>query len=196
MSSDVTQPLWLVVSQWVLLFALAALVVVMYRQLGYLLEIQKVGAEDEGLPLGALAPRFDYVLARQSTERASHFDPTGVTSLLLFADPNCVSCRDALSALESLAPKLQQTMRVLVVTSADPSLVSAVDPFKNSPLDIGCVDSDIPVRVYRTQVTPFAYVVDAEGKVRAKGITASEAAVREMVRKADRRAMPMVASRS
>lgn len=196
MSSDVMQPLWLVVSQWVLLFALAALVVLMYRQLGYLLDIQKIGSEDEGLPLGEPAPSFDYILAQGSTQRSNHFDPEGMKSLLLFADPNCVSCRDALSALESLAPRLQRQMQVLVVTSADADLVSTVDPFKSSTLAIGCVDSDMPVKTYRTRVTPFAYIVDADGKVRAKGIAANEAAIRELVSKADRRAIPVVAPRS
>jgi len=57
---NVTLPLWLVVSQWTLLFALAALLFLVYRQIGYLLDLKNLGTERGGLPMGEEAPAFDY----------------------------------------------------------------------------------------------------------------------------------------
>jgi hypothetical protein len=80
---DITLPVWLVVSQWMLLFALGFLVIVMYRQLGFLLQLKDLGTEREGLPIGEKAPAFDYRLVNQNTDASIHFEPKGGWSLLL-----------------------------------------------------------------------------------------------------------------
>src|SRR5947209_10368556 len=102
--ADVSLPLWLVVSQWVLLFALGLLIVVMYRQVGFLQQLKDQGSEREGLSIGEKAPAFDYTPANQSRAASARFEPQGNWSLLLFADPTCVSCQGTLLALERLMP--------------------------------------------------------------------------------------------
>jgi hypothetical protein len=49
--ADITLPLWLVVSQWTLLFALGFLIIVMYRQVAFLQRLKGAGPEREGLLL-------------------------------------------------------------------------------------------------------------------------------------------------
>jgi hypothetical protein len=183
--ADITLPLWLVVSQWTLLFALGFLIIVMYRQVAFLQRLKDGGSEREGLPVGEKAPAFDYMPVNRKSA-SSRFDPKGTWSLLVFADPTCVSCQGALLALEQMVPKLGQTMRVLVATSADPAQISAVDAFRTASVDISRVPGDVPSRLYQTTITPFGYVIDPEGKIRAKGVTTDEASIRKIVRKADR----------
>ena len=65
--TDITLPLWLVAGQWVLLFALGFLVLVMYRQIGLLEHLKDSGPEREGLPVGEKAPSFDYTPVNRST---------------------------------------------------------------------------------------------------------------------------------
>ncbi len=48
--ADITLPVWLFVSQWVLLFALGFLIIMMYRQVAYLEQVKDHGAERNGLP--------------------------------------------------------------------------------------------------------------------------------------------------
>lgn len=88
-------PLWIVVSQWMLLFALGLLVIVMYRQLGTLMKFQDQGDERYGLPIGTRAPAFEYTMADDAQARPMRFEPGGTWSLLLFADPGCASCETA-----------------------------------------------------------------------------------------------------
>jgi thiol-disulfide isomerase/thioredoxin len=178
---NVTLPLWLVVSQWTLLFALAALLFLVYRQIGYLLDLKNLGTEREGLPIGEEAPAFDYTPVNQHISVSTHFEPKGVWSLLLFTDPGCVSCQSALPILERLAPKVERPLRTLVVTSAEPAQIAASDAFMTTSIDIGRARDDVASRLYRTHVTPFAYLIDAEGKIRAKGIATDESAMRKIV---------------
>jgi hypothetical protein len=49
--ADITLPLWLVISQWTLLFALGFLIIVMYRQVALLQELKDAGSEREGLSI-------------------------------------------------------------------------------------------------------------------------------------------------
>src|SRR5690348_5630580 len=123
--ADVSLPLWVVVSQWVLLLALGFLVIVAYRQFGYMMYLKDKGSEHDGLDIGEQAPSFIYTPAHQNGRPTHHFDPKGGWSLLLFADPGCVSCRIALQGLEGVIPELPREMRVLVVTSSEPTLIDA-----------------------------------------------------------------------
>lgn len=191
--ADISLPLWVVVSQWTLLFVLGCLVIVAYRQLGYMLHLKDMGSERDGLPIGEHAPVFAYTPVHQSGSSPRHFDPKGRWSLLLFADPGCVSCQGALRALERLAPEVAQTMQMLVVTSADPALITAVEEFRTASVAIGRIDRDVPFHLYCTHATPFAYVIDSEGVIQATGIVGNEADIRKMMRKVDRSIVQVVA---
>jgi hypothetical protein len=187
--ADITLPLWLVISQWTLLFALGFLIIVMYRQVAYLQQLKDVGSEREGLPVGEKAPAFDYIPVNGSTSAPGRFEPRGRWSLLVFADPTCASCQGTLLALERTVPKLGQTVRVLVATTAEPAQLDAVDAFRTASVDISRVNRDVPSRLYRTAVTPFGYLIDPEGKIRAKDVTTDESSLRKVLRKADRSAV-------
>lgn len=184
--ADITLPTWLVVSQWTLLFALGFLIIVMYRQVGYLQQLKDMGSEREGLPIGEKAPAFDYTPVNESARAATRFEPQGRWSLLVFADPTCASCRATLLALERMAPKLEQTVRVLVATTAEPAQIATVDVFQTETVAISRVRNDVPSRLYRTRVTPFGYLISPEGRVRAKDVAGDEGALRKILRKVDR----------
>ena len=185
--ADITLPLWLIVSQWVLLSALGFLIIVMYRQVAFLQQLNDQGSEREGLPSGEKAPAFDYTPINQGKAAPAHFEPRGRWVLLVFADPGCVSCQNTLLALERLMPKLEPVMRVLVVTTAEPAQIAAVDAFRSASCDICRIRSDVSYKLYRTSVTPFGYLIDLEGMIRARGIVVDEASIRKIVSKADRK---------
>ena len=70
---------------------------------------------------------------------------TRARSLLLFADPGCVSCRDALRAFERLISELPEEMRALVITSSESILVDAVEEFKTTSVDLGRIEDFVLV---------------------------------------------------
>ncbi len=184
--ADISFPLWLVVSQWVLLFALGLLVIAMYRQLGYLLHLKDAGTERDGLTIGEKAPAFDYMPVNGGRHLSARFEPTGQWSLLVFVEPGCVSCRSTIPALERLVPSFKQRTSIMVMTSAEPALIAAVDEFRAASLGINRVSKDVPDKLYQTHSTPFAYLIDPGGIIRAKGIVADEPAIRKLVQKVDR----------
>ena len=194
--ADIALPTWVVVSQWILLFALGGLVIVVYRQLAYVLQLRDLGSEQDGLPIGEKAPTFDHVPVNAGASAFARFEPTGQWSLLMFADPGCESCRGAVAALGRLAPKLRQVSQVLVVTRSEPALIAAVDAFAGASVAIGRVDAEVPDRLYRTHTTPFVYVSDPEGVIRAKGIAGDEPGIRKIVHKADSSAIEIVSTAS
>lgn len=184
--ADITLPTWLVVSQWVLLFALGFLIIVMYRQVGYLQRLKDAGSEREGLPVGEKAPAFEHTRLNGQAGAPARFEPQGNWSLLVFADPTCASCQDTLRTLERMAPKLEQGVRVLVATTAESEQIALAEAFQTEAVAISRVRSDVPARLYRTRVTPFGYLIDPAGKVRAREIAGDEAALRKLLRKVDR----------
>lgn len=186
-TGDITLPVWLFVSQWVLLFALGFLIMMMYRQVAYLEQVKDHGTERNGLPVGEKAPSFDYTPVNRRVNEPVRFVPEGNWSLLLFADPSCVSCQSALLALERVAPKFPPSMRVLVATSSEPALIAASDAFRLATVEIGRVPASVSTRLYSTSITPFGFLIDPEGVTRAKGAVTDEASLRNVVRQGDQK---------
>lgn len=182
---NITLPVWLVVSQWVLLFALGFLVIVMYRQLGFLLHLKDFGTEREGPSLGEKVAAFDYISINQNTGASVHFEPGGEWSLLLFADPGCMSCQDVLPIFERFLSKVEKPLRVLVLTSAEPALIATSEAFRTTFLSIGRVNREVSSKLYHTNITPFACLIDTTGVIRSKGVAADEATIRKIMNGGD-----------
>lgn len=184
-AGTVLLPVWVVVSQWVLLAAFGFFLLLAYRQLGYMLRLSDIGSERDGLPVGAKAPAFAHVPINEHVSREQHFDPLSRWSLLLFGDPSCVSCQSALVALERLAPSLRGT-RLLVATVSEPAVVGTVEAFASASVPISHVAREVPNKMYHTMTTPFAYVIDPEGVIRGKASVANERSLRKLAQKIDR----------
>jgi hypothetical protein len=187
---NVILPVWLIASQWVLLFALGALVIVMYRQLGFLLHLKDIGTEHDGLSLGDRAPAFDYILVKNGL--SFRFEPLGSWSLLVFADPGCSSCQGTILALEKIAFAFTKPCSILVVTSADLQLIAVVDAFRTASVNIAQVSKQIPEEFYQTHATPFAYLIDPNGLIQAKGAVSDELAIQKILQKIGRSASNVV----
>lgn len=183
--TDISLPTWLVVSQWVLLFALGFLIFVMYRQTQYLQILKDRGSERDGLAVGEKASVFDCIPMNQRAKALIHFEPVGKWSLLLFADPGCVSCQNALLALEELLPKLGRVSQVVVATTSQPDQIVAVEAFDTESFAIIQVAPNVLSRLYRTGTTPFVHLIDPRGIVRAKGAATDKSSILKVVRKAD-----------
>ena len=83
---------------------------------------------------------------------------------------------------------------MLVATSSDPALIGAVDAFRTTPFPVGRVSSEVPTRLYHTSVTPYGYVIDPEGKIRAKGVAADDSSIRKLLRQIDRTPVNVVSA--
>ncbi|HVC75392.1 MAG TPA: hypothetical protein VND96_02625 [Candidatus Micrarchaeaceae archaeon] len=152
-----------------LLFALAALVVVVFRQMGYLLRLKGVGTARDGLAAGSRAPGFQF---RASTGgyRLERFEPGGNWTLLVFADPGCVSCESAIDKLEGLRTDAPTDLQVVIATSLEPSRIAPESRFLTTSIPILHVASDVATKLYQSNSVPLAILVDRAGIVRGKTI--------------------------
>ncbi len=183
----ITIPSWLFVSQWVLLFAFAFLLFTVYRQMGFWLGLKQQGTNKEGLAIGARAPGFSFDTINPPADASPvRFEPQGSWSFLLFAHPSCVGCQQALPIIERLiAESTNKTLQTLVATTSDLAFIEASEVFGRTSLPIGRVSSDVSLKLYLTRSMPFAYVIDPEGTIRAKGIISGESAVRKLFSSSD-----------
>lgn len=163
-----TIPLYLAVAQWVLLFALAALVTVMYRQLGWHLNAVKPHPE-VGPAAGSRAADIEYTrISDQTSQR--FFSGDGHTALVAFVDPMCPSCEELVASLnEAEAAGEFAAVRVLLLTSDPPSYLQISEPFRRTRLEVGRVLTDATFEDYRATATPLLVAVDGSGVVRAAG---------------------------
>jgi hypothetical protein len=190
MNDTVQVSLWIFIGQWSLLLALGFLVIIAYRQLGYLVHLKEtlrsVGTEKDGLPLGSQAPSFSYTPIRASEGASRYFAPQENWSLLVIADPECASCRNALAVVTKLAPQLKSSMHMLAITTSHPAVIEAVDEFRFSPIEIGHVEREVVHKLYQTRTTPFLYVIDAKGAIRAKSVINDASSIKKAIREAER----------
>ena len=150
---------------WLLVAALAVIVVALARQIGTLhLRLGPRGAlevDTEGPPLDEAPPVFE--LTDVHGRRLVVGGP-GRPQLLLFASPGCGVCDDVLPGLQPVASAAGA--RAYVVTDLDrDEAVSAFAANLPAPL----IASPELARSYEVPGTPFVVFLDELGVVRAKG---------------------------
>jgi hypothetical protein len=161
-------PLYLEVAQWALLFALGALVVVLYRQLGRLLHHSDV--DTLGPTVGERAMPFRY--RRQPDGANSEFTPGDAQpALIAFVDPTCPACEELVGSLGTLAAAgVLAGIRVLLLMSDPPGYLRISAAFRDTSLEIGRPLTAAEVAGYRATGTPLLVAVDGTGVVRAAAI--------------------------
>jgi methylamine dehydrogenase accessory protein MauD len=167
--------IWLIsyILLWLLVFALFLLVFLLYRQLGVMYLGSAEGVSRDGLDRGAKAP--DFSVTDQYGELHRLINYRGKPAVLLFGSPHCSPCRILLPQLHDWA-KGHPEVGVLWLNAASPeeSLKFVSDtgsslPIAPYPPETNLMDS------YRVRVTPFMFLLDEEGVVRAKGLVNTKA---------------------
>ncbi len=179
---------------WVVLVALGVLVFLVYRQLGYLLDVRGRGHEQaqllRGLDIGTLLPPLEGTLVSHG-----HGAPftlrtggPGMRTLLMFADPLCGSCELGVTALNAMADALAAAgVEAVIATVEELRFVQAVPAFAASSIPVVIVDHGVRDE-FRVRATPLFYVADDQGRVLASGAPHTEHGIRDLLRRAERTA--------
>jgi methylamine dehydrogenase accessory protein MauD len=150
---------------WMLVIALAAVVIALARQIGTLhMRLGPRGAlemDDEGPPLGEAPEPYEALAADGA--RVTIGGPGG-GQLIMFVSPSCNMCREVLPALSVTANAAG--LKPFVVSDSDVDSSSELDPRRlKAP-----VVADIRLQQrYEIPGTPYIVVTDSMGVVRAKG---------------------------
>lgn len=155
------------VALWVLAVVEAILLLLVYRHFGMMALGSIEGVQRDGLPIGTQAPAIVGVTASGEDTR---WEPTSERAqLALFASPGCEPCEQIIPALREIWSANQGLGIVSIVPGTAESARLLVDKFR-PPFTCLADDGSGAFDNYRVRVTPFAFVVDQEGRVLAKGL--------------------------
>src|SRR5262249_50377552 len=121
----------------------------------------------DGLPIGQIAPPIEGATARgePTTWRPS----PGRMQLLAFVSPTCEPCEHVIPVISRLAAQHREIDVALVVSGGAESALRLERRFSPACPCIAQTSQGL-YNNYLVRVTPFAFVVGGDGKVRSKGL--------------------------
>ena len=157
------------IALWAVVLFQGVVIFLLLRQLGVMYLGRAQGVAGDGLALGQRAP--DFTVPDLEGRSVSLADFRGRPLLLIFGSPNCAPCRQLIPDLNLFAHERREELRVLFLSRGE---------MEESRRLAGELDVQVPVAThpddalpdrYRARVTPFAFLIDGEGVIRAKGLT-------------------------
>jgi len=160
---------------WVLVVALAGVVLALVRQVGILHErVSPAGAlvGSEGPRAGERAPELRVLDLAGRPVRVGGADPSGASTLLLFVSPSCPVCKALLPAARSLRDAEQGALRLVLASDGPPAEHAEFVRERGLRGETYVVSAELGLR-YQVGRLPHAVLLDAEGVVRARGLVNS-----------------------
>ena len=173
------------VALWVLLLTIGVLVLLLYRHFGMMSLGTLEGVQRDGLPIGSLAPPISGVTA--AGQDTSWEPKRGQPQLLLFAAPDCEPCATVLPHVERLARAVNGDLGIAAVVPGPRAEVTRFVARYHPSFPTLAEDGSGAFTRYRVRVTPFAFVIDADGRVLAKGLCGDQIRLRALLEAADLR---------
>jgi methylamine dehydrogenase accessory protein MauD len=160
---------------WVLVLALAAVVLALTRQLGVLHQrIAPAGALmlSRGLSVGEPAPVLELAALDGRELKVGLARDDGRSTLLLFVSPSCPVCKSLLPAVKSSRKDERSWMDVILASDGD---AAAQREFVRAQglEEIPYVVSAALGLAYQVSRLPFAALLDERGVLRARGLVNS-----------------------
>ncbi len=163
--------IWLVsyIVLWVVVLALAFLVVLLYRQLGQQYLGTAAGVSRDGLAVGSKALDFTgYDQFGQQVTMRQWLDGKRYL-LLVFGAPTCAPCRQLLPQATQFEQDHADKVRILWINRATDEESKNYVQETGSTLTTIANEGGIMER-YKARVTPFVFLLGPDGTVKAKGL--------------------------
>jgi len=160
---------------WVLVLALAGVVLALTRQLGVLHQrISPAGALmlNRGLTVGEPAPMLELAALDGRELKVGAVRDDGRSTLLLFVSPTCPVCKTLLPAVKSSRKDERSWMDVILASDGDAA--EQREFVRTQGLEeIPYVVSAALGLAYQVSRLPFAALLDERGVLRARGLVNS-----------------------
>jgi methylamine dehydrogenase accessory protein MauD len=153
---------------WVVVLLQGLVIFVLLRQLGMMYLGTAQGVAHDGLPLGERAPDFSASDLEGGTVSLADF--RGSPLLIVFGSPNCVPCRRLIPDLNVFAQDGAAEAQVLFLSRGTVEDSRRFVKEEDVQVAVATFPDDELAEKYRARVTPFAFLVDGEGVIRAKGL--------------------------
>ncbi len=163
---------------WLLVLTMGVLLLLLYRHFGMMSLGTLEGVQRDGLPVGAAAPALSGITA---TGKDEGWEPRqGRPELLIFASPDCEPCKTVLPYVNRLAAKAGGLGITAVVPGPRESVARLVEQY-DPPYPCLAEDGSGAFQRFRVRVTPFAFVIGADGRVLAKGLCNDPGRLRDLL---------------
>ncbi len=162
--------IWLAsyIALWAVVLFQGVVIFVLLRQLGVIYLGTAQGVANDGLDVGKDAP--DFSLNGLDGEPLSLASFRGTPVVLIFGSPTCAPCRGLIPDLNAFARDRAAELRVLFLSRSDDEATRRFATEENIEVPIAAHhDEDLPNK-YEARVTPFGFLVDDNGVIRAKGL--------------------------
>jgi methylamine dehydrogenase accessory protein MauD len=157
---------------WVLVLALAGLVLALVRQIGVLYErVAPAGAlmVGRGPAVGEAAPVVTALDLRGVSHQIGGQGPEGRSTLLFFLSPTCPLCKTLLPVLRSVARSEGRRLRIVLASDGPPEEHETF--VREQGLErFPYVLSPVLGFTYQVGKLPYAVLLDAAGVIRSKGL--------------------------
>ena len=157
---------------WLLVVALALVVLALARQIGVLHErIAPVGAlaANRGPAVGDPAPRLVVPSLAETAVAVGEPDMLERRTLLFFLSPSCPVCKTLLPTLRRVAREASPPVRLLFASDGDPVEHRAFAREHELPAADYLLSTELGLALAVAKL-PYAVLLDAGGVVRAQGI--------------------------
>jgi AhpC/TSA family len=163
---------------WVLVIVLSILLLLVYRHFGMMALGTIQGVQRDGIPVGDSAP--DITATRPSGREVVLRPGTSGPSLVVFASPDCEPCAIVLPYLNNFVGR-KSAPEVLTVVPGPAATAERMSEDYRLVYECFAEDGSGAFDAYRVRVTPFAFVVGADGRVLAKGLCSEPLMLRDLL---------------
>lgn len=155
---------------WVLVLTMAALLVLVFRQFGLMALSTFEGVQRDGIPVGEQALALSGITSAGADVRWVPGD--GNRTLISFVSPDCAPCEAVMPHIAKLAAGNgdMPSFDVIAVTRGGAAAAHHIVEKFAPAYPVVAEDKTSIFNEYRVRVTPFAFLVDQAGVVRAKGL--------------------------
>lgn len=170
------------IALWAVVLFQGLVIFILLRQLGVIYLGTAQGVARDGLSQGQRAPEFSLPSLEGPPVALSAF--RGMPLVLVFGSPSCTPCKGLLPDLQAFAAEKQDELRVLFLSRGEieESRRFAQELDVRVPVAVH-PDESLPEQ-YKVRVTPFAFLIDREGVVRAKGLANNRAHLDMLIQQA------------
>jgi methylamine dehydrogenase accessory protein MauD len=166
------------VALWVLVVVMAVLLLLLYRHFGMMSLGTLEGVQRDGLPVGSAAPAISGITA---DGQEAGWQPKGARpQVLLFAAPDCEPCAAIMPHVARLARAGSGVDVAAVVPGPRDEAARMVNKY-HPPFPTMAEDGSGAFNRFRVRVTPFGFVIGADGRVLAKGLCSDPARLRGLL---------------
>jgi len=156
------------IALWAVVLVQGAVIFLLLRQLGLMYMGTAQGVARDGLPVGQRAPEF--TVTDLSGRAVSLADFRGLPLLLIFGSAHCAPCRNLIPDLNVFAHERQEELRVLFMSRGEAEETRRFADETGLRVPLAVHPDDALPEAYKARVSPFAFLIDREGVIQAKGL--------------------------